>query len=179
MEVTREAFHHFMVENGDRRPYNEVPCTRLGFRCNYLMLCSAQHGVSPLSGEMFVAPTSCFHKMDATHLIISDQDIPLTHDAEHVCQCMENWGRIKDPNWYHECMGYLWSVLNNGNDDTSPCRVGLIYQCLYMYVRDIVRREMFDVDTRIDLITDWATAYFDWSRHITKDMWELVYRSET
>ena len=109
-------------------------------------------------------------------MIISQQGIPITHDVEHVYLYMENWGRIKNPNWYYDTVLYLWHILND--DDGTISREGIMFPCIYNCVREMVRNDGLDVDARIDILTTWTDAYFNWTKNVTKDMWELVFRSE-
>ena len=104
----------FLLENGSRHPYNDILITRNRMHVQWLMLFTSPRPPNGLiDRHPIVVPTTTFDADTVQHLLLTKQALPVPNVVSKVIDCMEDWGKEYDLEWYNEVVNLIAYLLSN------------------------------------------------------------------
>lgn len=174
MNVLKKKFTCFLQEYGARYPCNEIPSTRQGFRCKWLLI-QGGNAVLRRESDLYAIPSSSFDRPTFIHLIVTRQALPLTPQMDQVMDWMDSWGRGISSVWYDHVVDLFCLHLE---EETFISNEILLKEVVYLHMEKMVWDHFLAGDDLGHYILDEWHAYFNQVfHHSTKDFFYLATKS--
>ena len=166
--VSPDALKLFLREHGRVYPYRDVMKTRKRVHVNWLMAERKQHtghigrvGAIQMEATTWrILPTNAFHNDTVTHLVVTQQALPVPAHIGEVIEVMESFGRSFDVEWYNRVIDYMGYLLSNGFELS---REDIIHHSIELRVDLMVRRHRGDLP--FNIVMDDFDGHFKRTYH--------------
>ena len=157
--VTKEAFEAFMVENGNKFPYNAVRTTRTSFITSWLLFCGSVRNGDTLfrPSPIYAVPSSCFDLNSITSLIVDQVAVPLPFEFGEIMNSLNWWGARINGAWEQDVLNIFGKLLMP-RELAGPSRKDLFYYCLKRLMCRMVQYR----PNKVQLLDNWAHYYDDY-----------------
>ena len=168
MRTDNKALFKLMSTSGSAFPYNEISCTRNGFRGVKWILTKARGGTGDSvlfrGCNIYAVLATSFDMPTITQLIVERSALPLPSEYGHIMDVMEHWGRAISPSWYRDVLVYFHDLLSGGVKIPTP---DLYWWCIYLRIQEMLG------------CLDNAPASRAWLLHVWGRFYRRIYQYET
>ena len=160
MRTDNKALFKLMSSGGSTFPYNELSCTRNGFRGVKWVLTEAKGGTGDSvlfrRCNIYALLVTSFDMPTITQLIVERRALPLPREYGLIMDAMEHWGRAISSSWYRDVLVYLHDTLSRGVK--IPTRE-LYWWCTYLRVQEMLGCLDDAPASRAWLVNAWARFF--------------------